>query len=83
MDSVDDWDTISSVPVRSIAMGSYVNWKEAMHARVIHAGTVDRVGRVPIASVSSVYVELVTEETTAKRLRTLAGRILVSMEVYA
>lgn len=83
MDSVDDWDTISSVPVRSIATESYANWKEAMHARVIHAGTVDRAGRVPIASVSSVYVELVTEETTARRLQTLADRILVSTEVYA
>ena len=82
-DSVDEWDTISSVPVRSIARGSYASWREAMLARVIPAETVDRAERVPTASASSVCAELATGETIAKRLPILAGRILVSTEVYA
>ena len=82
-DSVDEWDTISSVPVRSIARESYASWREAMLARVTPAETVDRAERVPTALASSVYAELATGETIARRSRILAGRILVSTEVYA
>ena len=54
-----------------------------MPARAIRAGTVDRAGRVPTASVSSVCAEPGTEEITARQLRTLAGRILAYTVVYA
>lgn len=54
-----------------------------MPARAIRAGTVDRAGKVPTASVSSVCAELGTEETTARQSRILAGRILAYTEVYA
>lgn len=82
-DSVDDWDTISSAPARSIARENYASLKEAMLARAIRAGTVDRAGKVPTASVSSVCAELGTEGTIARQSRTLAGRILAYTEVYA
>lgn len=54
-----------------------------MLARAIHAETVDRAERAPTALASSVCAELATGETTARRLRILAGRILAYTEVYA
>lgn len=83
VDSVDDWDTISSAPARSIGKESSANWNEAMPARAIPVGTVVPAGRVPTASVSFVCVALATEVTIARLSPTPAGRILVFTVAFA